>query len=77
LRTPISAATSAFRLTPAETQVLAQVLDGRTLAEAAAILGVARSTVKTHLESIYVKTGTRRLPELVRVTAGLVPSLRD
>jgi DNA-binding CsgD family transcriptional regulator len=77
LRTPISAATSAFRLTRAETQVLAQVLDGRTLAEAAAILGVARSTVKTHLESIYAKTGTRRLPELVRVTAGLVPSLRD
>jgi DNA-binding CsgD family transcriptional regulator len=77
LRTPISVATSAFRLTRAETQVLAQVLEGHTLAEAASILGVARSTVKTHLEAIYAKTGTRRVPELVRLAVGLVPPLRD
>jgi DNA-binding CsgD family transcriptional regulator len=75
-RTPVSAATSAFRLTRAETQVLAQILSGRTLVEAAAILGVARSTVKSHLESIYAKTGTRRLPELVSLAVGLVPPLR-
>ena len=56
--------------------MLAQVLEGRTLADAADILGVARSTVKTHLESIYRKTNTRRQPELVRLTLGLETSLR-
>jgi DNA-binding CsgD family transcriptional regulator/PAS domain-containing protein len=77
LHTPISVATSAFKLTRAETQVLAQVLEGHTLAEAGSILGVARSTVKTHLEAIYAKTGTRRVPELVRLAVGLVPPLRE
>ncbi|MET0529829.1 MAG: helix-turn-helix transcriptional regulator, partial [Microvirga sp.] len=76
LHTPISVATSAFRLTRAETQVLAHILEGHTLAEAASILGVARSTVKTHLEAIYAKTGTHRLPDLVRLAVGLVPPLR-
>lgn len=74
-RTPISAATSAFGLTRAETQVLEQVLNGHTLAEAADILGVARSTVKTHLEAVYAKTGTRRRSELVRQAISLTPSL--
>ncbi|WP_262272418.1 helix-turn-helix transcriptional regulator [Microvirga yunnanensis] len=77
LATPVSVATSAFRLTRAETQVLAHVLEGHTLAEVAGILGVARSTVKSHLEAIYAKTGTRRVPELVRRAVGLVPPLRE
>jgi DNA-binding CsgD family transcriptional regulator len=77
LRMPIAVATTAFKLTRAETQVLAQILEGHTLTEAASILGVARSTVKTHLEAVYAKTGTHRMNDLVRLAVGLVPPLRE
>jgi DNA-binding CsgD family transcriptional regulator len=56
--------------------VLAQVLNGHTLAEAAEILGVARSTVKSHLDVIYRKTNTHRQADLVRLVMGLTSPLR-
>ena len=76
LITPISAAANAFRLTAAETQVLAQVLDSRPLSEIADLIGVARSTVKTHLDAIYRKTDTRRQTALVRLVLGLASPLK-
>jgi DNA-binding CsgD family transcriptional regulator len=33
-------------------------------------LGVAETTVKTHLGRLYEKTGTRRQAELVKLVAG-------
>jgi DNA-binding CsgD family transcriptional regulator/PAS domain-containing protein len=75
LRTPLSATAARYSLTAAETQVLAQALNGQTLEEAAAILGVARSTVKTHLDAIYRKTDTRRRAELVRLAMSLASPL--
>jgi Bacterial regulatory proteins, luxR family len=39
--------------------------------EAAAALGVADSTVKSHLERIFGKTGTRDQVELVRLVVTL------
>ncbi len=59
-------ATAHFGLTEAETRVLGEVLAGATLQEVASRLGVARSTVKTQLEAVYGKSGTRRRAELVR-----------
>src|SRR5262245_47110941 len=41
-----------FGLTPAETRVLVRVLTGSTVAEAAASLDVAPTTVRTHLDNI-------------------------
>jgi DNA-binding CsgD family transcriptional regulator len=64
-----------FRLTPSETAVLTHVLNGLTLAETAEILGVARSTAKTHLDAIFRKTDTRRQAELVRLVMGLASPL--
>lgn len=55
-----------FGLTAAEMRVLGEVLAGATLQEAADRLGVARSTVKTQLDAVYAKSGTRRRVELVR-----------
>lgn len=75
LSTPLAAAARQFALSPAETQVLAQLMDGATLAEAAARLGVARSTVKSQLEAIHGKTGARRRAELVRLVMGLSRSM--
>ncbi|KAA2236054.1 helix-turn-helix transcriptional regulator [Salinarimonas soli] len=75
LRTPLAAAHSLFHLTTGETQVLAQVLQGLSLTEAAGVLGVARSTAKSHLDAIYRKTNTNKQAELVQVVMGLASPL--
>lgn len=72
----LGAAVERFELTAAEAQVLAQLLEGVTLGEAAAKLGVARSTVKSHLDSIFRKSDTRRQAELVQRTLNLRSPLR-
>ena len=58
-----------FSLTFAETRLIENLLAGRTLKESAAELGVAMTTVKTHLENIFQKTGVRRQAELMRLAA--------
>jgi DNA-binding CsgD family transcriptional regulator/PAS domain-containing protein len=76
LTTPISSAASLYQLTTAEIQVLGQILQGHALADIADILGLARSTVKTHLEAIYRKTQTKRQSELVSRIMSLTSPLR-
>ena len=66
-------AAAAYGLTPAETRVLACLLGGRTLAEAATSLGIAATTAKSHLEAIFAKTGISRQADLMRLGMGLVP----
>lgn len=61
----MASAATLYQLTTAEIQVLGQVLQGNALADVADMLGLARSTVKTHLEAIYRKTQTNRQAELV------------
>lgn len=56
-----------FQLTRAEQTVLGQVLEDRTPEEIAAALTVGLPTVRTHLQRIYQKTGTRHQSELVRL----------
>jgi DNA-binding CsgD family transcriptional regulator len=77
LTTPLSTAASLYQLTTAEIQVLAQVLHGHALADTADILGLARSTVKTHLDAIYRKTQTNRQAELVSRIMSLASPLRS
>jgi DNA-binding NarL/FixJ family response regulator/PAS domain-containing protein len=54
-----------YELTPAETRVLSCLLAGRSLPEAASELRVATSTVRTHLDVIFRKTGVNRQSELL------------
>ncbi|MDR3572027.1 MAG: helix-turn-helix transcriptional regulator [Candidatus Pacebacteria bacterium] len=65
---------SLFQLTPAEERLARHLLDGQTLAQAAAKLSVARTTVATQLRSIFRKTGANRQVELVRLLQA-VPKL--
>lgn len=58
-----------FNLTPAESRVFELIAAGRTSAEAAAALGVAASTVKTHLLRLFDKVGVRRQADLVALAA--------
>lgn len=64
---------TAFGLTPAEAQVLASLLAGKTRAETAAYLGITLATTKTHLIKIFAKAGVTRQAELVRLAARLSP----
>ena len=70
------AVASSFGLTPAEKRVLSRVLTGSTVAEAAADLGVAPTTARTHLDSIFAKTGVSRQSELIRLAAQIAPAAR-
>ncbi len=55
-----------YKLTGAELQLLMALIGGATLKDAARRFGVSRTTVKTHLERLFAKTGASRQSELVR-----------
>jgi len=59
----------AYQLTPAELRVLFAVVDLGGVPDVAAALGIANSTVKTHLGSLFRKTGTKRQADLVKLVA--------
>jgi DNA-binding CsgD family transcriptional regulator len=55
-------------LSPQETRITLHLIDGGTVATAAETFGLAESTVRTHLKSVFSKTGVRRqaaLPSLL------------
>lgn len=54
-------------LTEREAEVVAQLLCGRGLAEAAKALGVARETARSHFKSVCAKLGSNRQADLVRL----------
>lgn len=60
-----------YDLTPAEARVFELIADGRTQGDVGEILGIARSTVKTHLLRVFDKTGCTRQVDLVRLAARL------
>jgi DNA-binding CsgD family transcriptional regulator len=68
---------AAFGLTAAETRVLASLLGGHTLGETAAVLEIAGTTAKTHLDNIFSKTGVSRQADLMRIGTGLIPPTRS
>lgn len=61
----ISVFAGAFELTRAETNVLAQLLDGETPERIAKTLNISENTVRTHVRALFGKTGTNRLHQLV------------
>jgi DNA-binding CsgD family transcriptional regulator len=65
-----------FGFTAGETRVFEQLVSGRTSQQAAAALGIAHSTVRTHLLRIFGKTGVHRQSDLVQLAADLAPPIR-
>ena len=53
-------------LTPAETRVLTLLTTYQTLAGIGGQLGIARATVKTHVQKIYKKLGATKRAEAVK-----------
>jgi DNA-binding CsgD family transcriptional regulator len=64
-----------YELTPTELRVLLAIVEVGGGPEAAEALGIADSTVKTHLHRLYQKTGTRRQTDLVKLVAGFASPL--
>jgi DNA-binding CsgD family transcriptional regulator/PAS domain-containing protein len=72
---PPEAIAKAYRLTPAELRVLLAVVEVGGVPDVADALGVAGSTVKSHLGQIYEKTGVSRQADLVKLVAGFASPL--
>lgn len=62
-----------FGLTRAERRVLEQIAGGKTSRQVADALGVAPSTIKTHILRLFAKTGVRRQADLVALSAAVSP----
>jgi DNA-binding CsgD family transcriptional regulator len=58
------------RLTPREMTVLATIIENPGVPEAADIVGLSEGTIKTHLKSIFRKTGATRQSDLIKLVAG-------
>ena len=57
----------AYHLTKAESKVVAALAQTANATQAAALLGIGRETVKSHLTNIYDKSGTHSLSQLMLV----------
>jgi DNA-binding CsgD family transcriptional regulator len=64
-----------FGLTIAETWLASEILKGYGRKAAARRRGISDATAKAQLSSIFVKTGTHRQAELVRLLAGAAEAL--
>jgi DNA-binding CsgD family transcriptional regulator len=68
---------SAFKLTPTELRVLLAIVELGGFPEVAAALGVAGTTIRTHVRRLFEKTGTARQADFVKLVAGYATPLRD
>jgi DNA-binding CsgD family transcriptional regulator/PAS domain-containing protein len=58
-----------FKLTPTELRIMLAIVNVGGVPEVAAALGIAESTVKTHLGRLFEKTGATRQADLVKIMA--------
>lgn len=72
---PLEAIAAAFKLTPAEMRVLMAIIQIGGVPEVAPVLGISETTVKTHLQRIFAKTGAERQADLVKIVAGYMSPL--
>jgi DNA-binding CsgD family transcriptional regulator/PAS domain-containing protein len=64
-----------FKLTMSELRVLFAIVEVGGVPEVAEVLGVAPTTVRTHLSRVFEKTGVARQADLVKLVAGFVSPL--
>lgn len=65
----------AFDLTPGELRVALATVRQEGVADVAETLGIAETTVKTHLQRIFAKTDTKRQADIVKLVAGFASPL--
>ncbi|MCK1387184.1 LuxR family transcriptional regulator [Bradyrhizobium sp. 21] len=67
----------AFKLTPMELRVLLAIVELGGIPQVAAALGVAATTIRTHVRHLFEKTGTARQADFVKLVAGYATPLRE
>ena len=74
-RGPISGEffTRSYGVTQAELRLLDRLAEGKTVSEAGQVLHISLNTVKSHLKSLFAKTGTSRQAELMRLVLNSTP----
>jgi DNA-binding CsgD family transcriptional regulator/PAS domain-containing protein len=65
-----------FKLTPTELRVFLSIVEIGGVPDVARSMGIAESTIKTHLARIFIKTGTKRQADLVRLVAAFTPPIK-
>ena len=60
-----------YKLTPREQRVLASIVQMGSVPQTARALGIAQTTVKTHLHTVFAKVGVNRQADLVELVAAL------
>ena len=66
---PPEAIAKAYKLTPMELRVLLAIVEVGGVPEVAEALGIAETTVRTHLHQTFQKTGVNRQADLVKLVA--------
>jgi DNA-binding CsgD family transcriptional regulator len=61
----------AFQLTPSEGRLALCLAGGKSLEEAAQAMAIAQETARSHLKSVFRKTGTHRQGELIALISRL------
>ena len=64
-----------YRLTPTELRVLFAIVEVGGVPECSTVLGIAETTIKTHLRRVFIKTGADRQADLVKIVAGFASPL--
>jgi DNA-binding CsgD family transcriptional regulator len=75
LPSPLETLANLYKLTPAELRVLMAIVEIGGVPEVAPILGISESTIKTHLQRVFDKTGANRQADLVKLVAGYMSPL--
>ena len=70
LPSPLETLATLYKLTPAELRVLMAIVEVGGVPEVAPMLGISETTVKTHLQRIFDKTGNSRQADLIKLVAG-------
>jgi DNA-binding CsgD family transcriptional regulator len=65
-----------YGLTGGELRVVLALVQGLGAKEAADMLGISESTVRTHLKHIFSKTDTARQADVVRLLQNATPPIR-
>jgi DNA-binding CsgD family transcriptional regulator len=66
-----------FKLTPTELRVLLAIIEVGGIPEVATAFGIADTTVRTHVNRLFEKTGATRQADLVKLVASYATPLTD
>lgn len=69
---PLETIAKAYKLSPMELRILLAIVEVGGAPDVADVLGIAPSTVRTHLRHVYEKTGTARQVDLVKLAASFL-----